>query len=179
MTDESKIFVTRDGETLSLFFPPGAARGIQTNISQLSSGELRRTINGALIDLTRAALRKYSVSLSADGQAFPDLRGMWRGQKVTVAPPVWWTAYVPAGMQTVQLERPAADGSWTLRDAATGETLAFGRASDGLSFSSPYPVTPESVLEYQPVFTCRVVSVSMSGDEWEATATWSLELEEV
>lgn len=179
MTDESKVFVKRDGEALSLFFPAGSARGIQTSISQISSGELRRTVNGSLVDLTRAALRKYSVSLSADGQAFPDLRGMWKGQKVTIAPPVWWTAHVPEGTQTVQLERPAADGSWTLRDAATGETLALGRASDGMSFSSPYPVTPESVLEYQPVFTCRVVSVSSSGDEWEASATWSLELEEV
>lgn len=179
MTEESQVLVKRDGDALSLFFPAGSARGIQTSISQLSSGELRRTVNGSLIDLTRAALRKYSVSLSADGQAFPDLRGMWRGQKVTVAPPVWWTAYVPEGTQTVQLERPAAEGTYTVRDAVTGESMYFGRASDGMSFSSPYPVTPESVLEYQPVFTCRVVSISLSGDEWEASATWSLELEEV
>lgn len=179
MTEESQVLIKRDGDALSLFFPAGSARGIQTSIAQLSSGELRRTVNGSLVDLTRAALRKYSVSLSADGQAFPDLRGMWRGQKVTVAPPVWWTAYVPEGTQTVQLERPAADGTWTARNAETGENLYFGRASDGLSFSSPYPVTPESVLEYQPTFVCRVVSVTFSGDEWEASATWSLELEEV
>lgn len=178
MTSESEILIQRDGSNVALFFPPGSARGVQASVEQVYGGDLRRTVNGALVDLTRAQLRKYRVSLSASGQALPDLRGLWRGQLVTVSPPVIWTAYASAGSASLTLERPARATGWRLLNAETGEPVAGGLLSlDGKTLLLP-PSAPAVQLEYQPVLSCRVAAVSASGDEWDASAAWSIELEE-
>lgn len=177
-TSESEILIQRDGSSVALFFPPGAARGIQASFDQVYPGELRRTVNGDLVDLTRPQLRKYRLSLTATGQALPDLRGLWRGQLVTVSPPVIWTAYAAPGASQIALERPARVEGWRVLDAVTGEPVAGASLSlDGLTVILP-PAAPAVQLEYQPVLSCRVVIASSSGDEWDASATWSLELEE-
>lgn len=178
LTTESEILLQRDGSNVALYFPPGSARGIQSSLDQVYPGELRRTVNGDLIDLTRTQLRKYRLSLSATGQALPDLRNLWRGQLVTVAPPVIWTAYAPAGSATIALERPARAAGWRLLNASTGEPVAGATLSEnGLTINLP-GAAPAVHLEYQPVLSCRVVLAASSGDEWDASATWSLELEE-
>lgn len=177
-TSESEILIQRDGSSVALFFPPGAARGIQTSVDQVYPGELRRTVNGALVDLTRPQLRKYRVSLTATGQALPDLRGLWRGQLVTVAAPVIWTAYAAPGSSQIALERPARATGWRVLDEITGEKIDGAALSlDGLTVILPAG-SPAVQLEYQPVLSCRVVIASSSGDEWDASATWSIELEE-
>lgn len=178
MTTESEILLQRDGSNVALYFPPGSARGIQTSFDQVYHGEMRRTVNGDLVDLTRPQLRKFRVSLSASGQALPDLRGLWRGQLVTVAPPVVWTAYAPAGSATLELERPARATGWRLLNAATGEPVTGATLSlDEKTLLLPN-AAPAVQLEYQPVLSCRVSAVSASGDEWDASATWSIEMEE-
>lgn len=177
-TSESDILIQRDGANVALFFPPGSARGIQSSVEQVYGGDLRRTVNGALVDLTRPQLRKYRLSLTATGQALPDLRGLWRGQLVTVAAPVVWTAYAAPGAASIALERPARAEGWRVLDAVTGEPVAGATLSiDGLTVLLPAG-SPAVQLEYQPVLNCRVVIASSSGDEWDASATWSLELEE-
>ena len=175
---ESEILIQRDGASVALFFPPGSARGIQASVEQVYGGDLRRTVNGALVDLTRPQLRKYRVSISTTGQALPDLRGLWRGQLVTMAPPVIWTAYAAAGAASIALERPARAAKWRLLNAATGLPVAGATLSqNGLTLTLP-SAAPAVQLEYQPVLSCRVSAVSASGDEWDASATWSLDLEE-
>lgn len=176
---ESDILLQRDGSSVALYFPPGSARGIQASVDQVYPGELRRTVNGDLVDLTRAQLRKYRVSLSATGQALPDLRGLWRGQIVTVAPPVVWTAYAAAGAASISLERKARATGWRVLDATTGQPVTGAALSlDGMTLLLPGG-SPAVQLEYQPVLSCRVVVAASSGDEWDASATWSLELEEI
>lgn len=178
MTTESEILIQRDGASVALFFPPGSARGIQSSVEQVYGGDLRRTVNGALVDLTRPQLRRYRISLSATGQALPDLRNVWRGQLVTVSPPVIWTAFADAGDGLIEVERPVRDGAWRLLAADGGEEVHGAVLSeDGLTLTLPEGA-PAVQLEYQPVLTCRVTSASTSGDEWDASATWSLELEE-
>lgn len=178
MTTESEILIQRDGSSVALFFPPGAARGIQSSFDQVYPGELRRTVNGALVDLTRPQLRKYRLSLTATGQALPDLRGLWRGQLVTVSPPVIWTAYAQPGDASIALERPARASGWRVLDAVTGEPITGATLSlDGLTVILPAG-SPATQLEYQPLLSCRVVIASSSGDEWDASATWTIELEE-
>lgn len=171
------------GDEVEIFFPPGAAQNIATSVSQAYAGDLRRTVNGDLIDLTRASLRKYTVSLSATGQALPDLRNLWRGQFARVAIPVTWNAYFPASVQEIALERTpfgtprltSLDGSGPLPSVSVDpETGAVVRGA------WPSGSTPRDLLlEYQPFLSCRVASVTVSGSEWDASASWSLELEEV
>lgn len=165
------------GATADVHFPLGSARGIQCAIAPISIGELRRTVNGALVDLTRAALRKYTITLSADGQALPALDGLWRGMRCTVAPPLYWTAQAPAGATELALDRPAADVR--AFDAVTLEALPAPTISADRRTLSFTALTRPAYVEYQPVFEALLSSRSDSGNEWDATATWSLEFEEV
>ncbi|MEA5159968.1 hypothetical protein U5903_04190 [Cereibacter johrii] len=148
-------------------------------MAQVSQGELRRTVNGTLVDLTRPALRKWRMTVSADGVALPDLQGAWQGVQVTVIPPVTWSVFAVAGRPSVLLERPAAAGTWRVVHAVTGAILSGAtRSADGKTISLPAG-HPDCIIEYQPVFTCRITDLSTSADEWEAVAGWSVSFEEV
>jgi hypothetical protein len=174
---ETIAIIRINGAAADIFFPPASARGIQTSISLVPSGDMRRTVNGSLVDLTRPALRKYLLSMSADGQALPALAGLWRGMRCTVAPPLYWTAQAPAGATELALDRTAADVR--AFDAVTLDALpAPSLSADRRVLTFPALPRP-AYFEYQPVFEALLSSRSDSGDEWEATATWSLEFEEV
>ena len=171
----AKIMI--DGSAADVFFPPASARGIQTSLTPIDSGDLRRTVNGTLVDLTREELRKYRLSLSADGQALPAAAGLWRGMRCTVTPPITWTAQVGAGDTSVAFQRPAA--SARMFDAVTLEELAEPSiAQDALSAAFSAANNP-AWIEYQPTFEALLTFRSDAADEWEASATWALEFEEV
>jgi len=46
--------------------------------------KLRRTINGALVDLTVPQLRKYQLEASGEDQETPSFDGLWPGMEVEV-----------------------------------------------------------------------------------------------
>ncbi|MBO4169556.1 hypothetical protein [Cereibacter azotoformans] len=176
MTDSILKVITEYGP---VHFPPGSARQIRVELSQVYQGELRRTVNGRLVDLTRPSLRKWRLTLSADGVTLPDLSGAWQGVPVTVHPPVTWYAAVPAGVTSWALERPAVAGAWRAVDAATGAALSGVTLSgDGLTVTLPAG-HPAARIEYQPALDCLITDISTSGDEWDAVAGWSATFEEV
>lgn len=175
--NETFATIRIDGATADVYFPPASARGIQTGLSLVPSGDMRRTVNGTLVDLTRPALRKYLLSMSADGQALPALAGLWRGMRCTVAPPIYWTVQAPAGATELVLDRPAADVR--AFDAVTLDALpAPSLSADRRVLTFP-ALTRPAYFDFQPIFEALLSSRSDSADEWEATATWSLEFEEV
>ncbi|WP_323811269.1 hypothetical protein [Yoonia sp. 67-2] len=172
---EGRIFVS--GSVADIFFPPGSARGISTSIEQIESGELRRTVNGNLVDLTREELRKYAISLSCDGMSLPGFDSVWRGMICTITPPVRWIIKVEPGQNSVTFARPAANAK--MFDAETNNPFPdpiIGSNGTSATFSAQASV---AWIEYQPIFQTRVVGRSESSEEWEASATWSLELEEI
>lgn len=183
LNNESEIRILTQGDEVEIFFPPGAAQNISTTVSQAYSGDLRRDVNGNLVDLTRAQLRKFNISLSATGQALPDLRQLWRGQLARVAIPATWNAFFPASLEQVQLERtPFGTPRLTSLDGAGPLPSVSVDAETGAVVRGAWPAgsTPRDlVLEYQPILSCRIGSVTVSGSEWDASASWSLELEEV
>lgn len=165
MTDDTSLII--DG----ILIPVGAARGVKASLELIDNGQLRRTVNGELVDLTRTTSRKYKLSLSCSDLSTPTLADLVRGQQVQVVPPKRLRQAVPASGQ-VTLRRPAADG--TLRaHAADGATVEYAVAGDVVTAPAG------SIVSYLPVLDMLVSSVSHDAEEWDATESWSVELEEV
>ncbi len=79
---------------------PFSARGLKGTLSLIDaiggSSNLRRTVNGTLIDLTPVQMRKYKLEIAGDDQAPPALDGVWPGMEVVVDSNVE-LAYLTAG----------------------------------------------------------------------------------
>lgn len=65
---------------------PYSARGLRGTLSLIDmiTGGLRRTVNGTLVDLSPAQMRKYRLEIAGQDQAPPALDGVWPGMPVTV-----------------------------------------------------------------------------------------------
>ena len=65
--------------------PDYSARGLTQTLEPIDgSASLRRTINGALKDLSFAQFRKYKSTISCQDQEPPAVDGVWPGHVVTV-----------------------------------------------------------------------------------------------
>ena len=65
--------------------PPYSARGASQTLEPIQAAQqMRRTINGELIDISRAEFRKYRSTISCVDQQPPAVDGVWPGQVLTV-----------------------------------------------------------------------------------------------
>ena len=65
--------------------PPYSARGLTQTLEPIeASVQLRRTVNGALADLSYEPFRKYKSTIACQDQEPPAVDGVWPGQIVTV-----------------------------------------------------------------------------------------------
>jgi hypothetical protein len=66
--------------------PLYSARGLTQTLEPIQQAQqLRRTINGASVDLSVSQFRKYSSRISCTDQRAPAIDGIWPGQTVTVS----------------------------------------------------------------------------------------------
>ncbi|MGR9441697.1 hypothetical protein [Rhizobium leguminosarum] len=64
---------------------PYSARGLEQSLQPIDgAGQLRRTINGTLVDLSETQLRKLTSTISGTDQLAPAVNGVWPGKVVTV-----------------------------------------------------------------------------------------------
>ncbi|MBB4520473.1 UNVERIFIED_ORG: hypothetical protein M2435_001253 [Rhizobium sophorae] len=64
---------------------PYSARGLEQSLQPIDgAGQLRRTINGTLVDLSETQLRKFTSTISGTDQLAPAVNGVWPGRTVTV-----------------------------------------------------------------------------------------------
>jgi hypothetical protein len=99
------------GETvlalLGLGVPPYSARGLTQTLEPLDQAtSLARTINGELIDLSRAEFRKYKSTISGTDQRPPSCDGLWPGRQIVVDC-IEELAYPDGGTP----QRPVVEGS--------------------------------------------------------------------
>ena len=65
--------------------PSASIRGITQTLEPIgAAAQLMRTVNGALVDVSAAAFRKYTSTIRCADQAPPALDGIWPGALVTV-----------------------------------------------------------------------------------------------
>lgn len=110
MAEETLLVLTGIGVA------PYSARGLEQTLQPVTaSGQLRRTINGTLTDLSEMQLRKFRSTISGNDQLSPALNGIWPGATVVVDC-IGELAY-PTG--TGSPDRPVVAGSQRIEGAFT------------------------------------------------------------
>jgi hypothetical protein len=129
---------------------PYSARGLKQTLEPIdAAGNLRRTINGTLNDLSLVQFRKYRSTISGEDQQPPALEGVWQGVTVTVgcvAELAYLTGLAGAPHRTVVAGSSRVEGSFTF---------------------------------YRPQLDMRITAFQVERDEYGAVDSWSIDLEEI
>lgn len=140
-------------DTLLVISGPGitdwSARGLTQTLDPIeASGNLARTVNGALLDLSATQMRKYKSTISCTDQEMPAFDGVWPGMVLTVdcVPELGYLTAGGSPGRTVVSGSSRVSGVWTY---------------------------------FRPQLSMRVVSYTVSRDEWGAATSWQLDLEEI
>ena len=165
-----------DETTLKLgdiYFPVGSARGISQSLEMVSNGDMRRTVNGNLRDLTRTQNRKFESSINASDTESPAVQNLWRGQELVVE-----------CIQPFRQSVSPASATATLIRTHVPSTV-FGRKADNsivavtsvVAFLATFP-EPVIMVEFRPILTMLISDISVDKDEYGAIEGWSVDLEE-
>ena len=96
--------------------PDYSARGLDQTLEPIdATSQLRRSVNGDLIDLSNTALRKFKSTITCTDMDAPAVNGIWPGQSVTVDC-VAELAYPTSGGSP---DRPVVAGSSRVEGAFT------------------------------------------------------------
>lgn len=150
--------------------PVGAARGVSHALKPTGGANLRRTVNGSLVALTRTQFRKYSYEVSCSDQATLAIAGLWLGQTVSVN--CGQALHQTVSGSTATLQRTPVAGS-VVAYSASGAVVES--SVDGAVVTA----AGAAYLTYRPQLSMKIVDMSSSFDEWQATWSWSISLEEV
>ena len=128
---------------------PYATRGLQQTLEVIeASKQMRRTVNGTLIDISLTQFHKYRSVITGNDQLPPAFDGFWPGQTITV--------------------QCVAELSYLTSGGSPAKTVVAGSSRTDGDFTF-----------YRPELTMKVVSFNSFTDEYRASVTWVLELEEV
>ena len=137
--------------------PPYSVRGVTQTLEPIvQASQVRRTINGTLVDRASPRFRKFASTVTGADQQPPAFDDSWPGRLVTVDCAVLL----------------AVEG--TITEPTEGNGLLFDR-----------PHVPGSVIHesgftfYRPRLEMRVIGWTINRDPWGAVIDWSLMLEEV
>jgi len=114
--------------------PPWSARGASQTLEPIqASQQLRRTVNGDLIDISRAEFRKYRSRISCADQQPPAVDGVWPGQVVTVGC-ISELSYLTAGGAPSRIPVAGSsrtEGAYTFyRPSLTMRVVSFSQDTD-------------------------------------------------
>lgn len=157
-----------------IVIPVGAGRGITQTLQPIDNGDVRRTVNGTLIDLTRVENRKFESQIRCSDMATPAIAELWKGQ----------TLLVDCIQVLNQNINPASTSATLIRDPVANSI--FGFDSSGVK-SEPTSVIGRDVIfasnvvhiEFRPVLDMMILATSVNTDEYAAEEGWSIDLEEV
>lgn len=158
--------------------PLGAGIGISETLAPINNGDLRRSINGDLVDLTRPENRKFELSINGGDSASPALIGIWRGTLIDPVIPVSKLRdnLSPAGT-AITLQRKPLLGSIVGYVAATCEKVTPDTVG-GVDNKDITFLTNVDYVEYRAELSMRVVDISFDSDEYAATESFSITLQE-
>lgn len=143
--------------------PPYSARGLRQTLEPISgSGQMRRTVNGLLRDLSHAQFRKYATQISGEDVQPPALDFVWPGRVVSVG--CISELAVAASLVELPTELPTENPTGDIfgRPYVEGSVRAQG-----------------DFIYYRPILAMMVTGWSTDTDEWGSRASWSISLEEV
>lgn len=127
------------------------ARGLTQTLETIAaSKQQKRTINGALRDVSNPVFRKYASKITCSDVSTPPIDNLWPGMEVTV--------HCAAGLcyLTGNVGSP-------YRDVVSGSDYVVG-----------------NYTFYRPVLTMMVSDgVKLNFDEWKCVVGWEIDLEEI
>ena len=133
--------------------PPYSIRNASQQLQpSRASVNMKRTVNGALINLAPPQLRKYTSTISCTDMDSPALDGVMPGDTVTIEC-ISELSYLTGGSP----QRPVVVSS---------DGLGSPRIDGDFTF-------------YRPLLVMLVTGYEVSTDEWGAMVAWKLDLEEV
>lgn len=166
---------------------PGSDRSISETLEPISeAAQLRRTINGRLVNTGDQAFRKYRISLSGTDLRPPALDGIWPGMAIEIsaiteltkrdATPVLLTLPDGTRVRKVDLGREPVPGSVTVKN-----TDNVGISMIAVAGASVYldRQVGEVYVTYRPRLSCIIENWSSDEDEAAASVSWSLSALEV
>ena len=139
-----------DALTLSgIGVPPYSARGASQTLEPIqASQQLRRTVNGELIDISRPEFRKYRSRISCAEQQPPAVDGVWPGQVVTVGC-ISELSYLTAGgspARTPVTGSSRTEGAYTFyRPSLTMRVVTFSQDTDEYGAETSWSLELEEV----------------------------------
>ena len=180
-------------ELSGVSFPPGSDLYISEQLGIISSAaDMRRTVNGELVNVARSAFRKRSLTLSgsdmrpaAMGHLFPgDYLEAIPAEPIAITLPTPSTsAQVPAGAVSVVGISESGDIILPSSQPADPRPLSTERDPSRISALRSFtPVNfpePVRVVRYRPVLCCLVMDAGTNGTENQSSVSWSISLEEV
>lgn len=130
--------------------PPYSARGITQTLEPIQSSiQMRRTVNGEMVDISAEQFRLYRSTITCRDQQHPAISGIWPGMILDVE-------------CVVELSYENNTDNINERESVSGSE----RTEDGFVF-------------YRPKMRMMVELFRLDRDEWGAQIGWSLDLAEV
>lgn len=170
MNETDLVLMTAEKENL---FPPFSARECTQSLTPISQGILRRTINGALINVGNKTHQKFYSTISCQDKAPPAFEKIWVGMRLHVGCIQSLTQTVAPNLAQIQLERE------TLSVVLYEQTGKKWPCQLKEKKNVELPVNfPGGFLSYRPWLMMMVKSYHLETDEWGLTVGWKLELEE-
>lgn len=129
--------------------PSYSARGASQTLEPIqASQQLRRTVNGELIDISRPEFRKYRSRISCSDQQSPAVDGVWPGQVVTVGC-ISELSYLTAGgspARTPVTGSSRTEGAYTVyRPSLTMRVVSFSQDTDEYGAETSWSLELEEV----------------------------------
>lgn len=130
--------------------PPYSARGLKQTLEPIAQAtQSKRTVNGALKDISFVGFQKYQSVISGTDQRPPNFDGRWPGLIVFVD-------------CIAELSYTPDEGDSPQRTVVPGSSAVEGAHTT-----------------YRPRLEMMITGLTVNKDEYDATTDWSMTLEEV
>lgn len=176
----------------NIAIPPGADASISEAVGLISdAADIRRTVNGEAIQIARDAFRKYRVGITCSDMHSAGLHSVSPGDYVECIPTEPFSVSLPVAATSVTLPRAGIEAVGVKSNGEKvapiaqlpAQALQNVRSSGRISALRARPVVtfsePVALVRFRPILACVVVEWSSDAAEKDATASWSLTLEEI
>lgn len=163
---ETTLILSRGG------LPPLSARGCSQELTPLSQGQFKRTVNGELIFIGIQG-KKYKTTISCQDVTVIATDDLIPGSIIEVSciQPLWQK--VIGGKAT--LERTPVLGSITVVSEDKKPVQLIRCEENNVEIAT----LDVAYVCYRPILAMRLISYSLKMNEWGLKSGWTLELEEV
>lgn len=157
--------------------PPLSARGCIQDLQPIPQGKCVRTLTGDLIFIGNPR-HKYKTTVRCSDENVLATGGLNVGQDVTVGCIQRLCQKVPAHQEAVKvtLEREPVPGSVSVLAEDKKERLSFQVEGTSVRLA---PYETDAFIFYAPLLHMRVLSFTLTTDEWKMKTSWTLEMEEI